>query len=303
MGVCSRCAWKTPRLPLSTTGACLCTRRCCCVCTTPHDRRARAAAFGVDFRALLYFRLLRRNVDDACAVVGGVAEAKGITSFLEELNNEVKERIYAEFNTLSCVYGESSESFVDDDYKFKPAVQDAFGLGGDESKTNGWGESGGAGAGDGGVDLLGGAPAAAAPAAAGGADMGLDLLGFMDGPAAAPAAPAWSLAPSPALAPADYQSKWMALQANGPVNVSVRRVPSEDEMKSAMAAANIACMASGDAGPVLKFFFFGHVRGRVAGVISNTGPVSLTLCGIFAGHLGKFPPDGNGDRQGELVRV
>ena len=157
---------------------------------------------------MLYFRLLRRGVDDAASVVTGGAETKGVATFLEEMNTELKDRVFAEFNTLSCVYGEPSEMFTDEEYAFGAGAEDPTGLlssAGDESKTsvNGWGDDAGAGA--------GASAPAPAPAAA---DAGLDLLGFFDSPAPAPApaaASSWALAPGAVLAPADYQNKWMSL--------------------------------------------------------------------------------------------
>jgi hypothetical protein len=42
------------------------------------------------------------------------AEPDSITEFYEDLNEEVKDRLFLEFNTLSIIYGKPSEKFLKD---------------------------------------------------------------------------------------------------------------------------------------------------------------------------------------------
>jgi len=167
---------------------------------------------AVHDRALLYYRLLRQNLDDAAAIVGA-GETTPIASFLEEMNDKVKDQVFAEFNTLSCVYGEPAETFISEDYKFAAPPVEAFDFSGSAKPEAEPAAAAGAGAGAGAAT---GAGAGGGAAAAGG-DGGMDLLGFdMFGAApapAAPAAPALSLLGGATIAPQEYQSKWLALSA------------------------------------------------------------------------------------------
>eukprot|EP01027_Heterolobosea_sp_BB2_P010595 GEZU01015533.1.p1 GENE.GEZU01015533.1~~GEZU01015533.1.p1 ORF type:complete len:180 (+),score=61.01 GEZU01015533.1:42-581(+) len=60
-------------------------------------------------RALLYYRMLTKNPDEAQRVIGSKKDL--IIHFSEE-ENEFQDRLFEEFNTLSVVFNEPSERFL-----------------------------------------------------------------------------------------------------------------------------------------------------------------------------------------------
>jgi len=61
-------------------------------------------------RALFYYRLLEHDVQEAQDIICGHKDR--ITTFVEETETEIKDRIFEEFNTLSVVYDQPSEKFI-----------------------------------------------------------------------------------------------------------------------------------------------------------------------------------------------
>lgn len=78
-----------------------------------------SASASVRDRALLYYRLLKANVGEASAVVGG-ERAPVASGFHDEQAPEVKRAIWDEFNTLSVVYGKPASQFVSNDHRIIP---------------------------------------------------------------------------------------------------------------------------------------------------------------------------------------
>ena len=64
---------------------------------------AEGVTAAVHDRALLYYRLLRTDVKQAAAVIGG--EAPPVETFTEDLRTPADEAVWREFNSLSVVYG------------------------------------------------------------------------------------------------------------------------------------------------------------------------------------------------------
>lgn len=60
-------------------------------------------------RALLYYRLLQYNVSIAERVVNPPKQA--VSVFADTQSNEIKDRIFDEFNSLSVVYQKVSQMF------------------------------------------------------------------------------------------------------------------------------------------------------------------------------------------------
>ena len=242
-------------------------------------------------RALLYFRLLRANVREAALVIGG--ERSAINEYAEEVAPEIRDKIFAEFNTLSVVYGKPSEEFISKDHLIAAPPLDAAAKGAQTvssaraadddrllTEDDGTAQSGGGGGGAPEVDLLGddllglGAPspapapqpasAAAASGFGGFGGFGSLLGGFGGGsaaapapaPAAAPSAPVVSILPASVLDPPSFQSKWGALAVSQQVQLRAQRVPSTDEVSSILKASGIQTIASGDTGLQLKFYVF-----------------------------------------------
>ena len=69
-----------------------------------------ASFTDVHDRAMLYYRLLQHDVNEASRVLGASAPVSG--SFVEEAPSELQDRIFEEFNTLAVIYGEPSERFI-----------------------------------------------------------------------------------------------------------------------------------------------------------------------------------------------
>jgi vesicle coat complex subunit len=251
---------------------------------------------GVRDRALLYYRLLRANVDTAKDVVGSGTEA--VKEFLRDTSASVREAVFAEFNSLSVVFGKPSVDFVpeshrpvsseDDDasdtavaasHVIKPAavshatkpvvhqpplapspVEDLFGPGGPAPAPA-------SGSPPPPTDDLGDlfGPVAAKPpprAAASGGDM-LDLFGAAPSPAPAPAT--LTLDASANLEPAAFQTKWGSAAA-GPnasfgINPSMVNGP---RITALVGGAHIKQVAFGDTGGGLRFFFYARPKDSAA---------------------------------------
>jgi vesicle coat complex subunit len=61
-------------------------------------------------RALLYYRLLEHDVKIAEQILTSKVDKVG--AFAEEVETELQEKLFAEFNTLAVVYGKPSEQFI-----------------------------------------------------------------------------------------------------------------------------------------------------------------------------------------------
>jgi hypothetical protein len=69
-----------------------------------------AADTDLKSRATFYYRLLKTDISLAEQVVNGDHER--ITEFFEDRNDETKERLFLEFNSLSVVYQKPSERYL-----------------------------------------------------------------------------------------------------------------------------------------------------------------------------------------------
>lgn len=251
-------------------------------------------------RALLYYRLLEQGPEEARSVICAPKEI--VEEFQEEMDAEVRDRIFEEFNTLSTVYQQPSSKFVHSKtpgagatYRMQPppntdvqasdAEPPSFG------QTNGFEEAHTPSPAlvDSGpppvpaadvADLLGGMdgppPAAAAPAPRRPAVqddlLGMDDLLGGDVVAAAPVAatPAFGLVHAAVMDPNLFQTRWQQLpQAAAVQRQCSQRVPSSTtEVEDALRAVGIAVIASGQGtdGPAdLKFYFYGKQASGPAG--------------------------------------
>eukprot|EP00884_Botryococcus_braunii_P006125 jgi/Botrbrau1/15513/Bobra.0225s0004.1 len=267
-------------------------------------------------RALLYTRLLQHSVEAAQRIISPPLPA--IISFSEEQSPEMRDRIFAEFNTLSVIYRAPASSFVqsgpdlaEEQYPPPPespgrsagAVDEGSSLldeaqradyGADDLLATSNGNSPGMGA-------PAGAPAAAAAAPA--VDLlGLDdLLGGPAPPAPLPTGPKLSLAPLPALAPAEFQGQWGMLPAAPrfthpltPAAVSVIEANKHQDFCRHLAASNIATMASGGQAPMYRFYFHAQEAGTgtrvlVEVIVNKTaGNASVTVKSSDVGLASSF---------------
>ena len=225
-----------------------------------------ASFTDVHDRAMLYYRLLQHDVNEASRVLGASAPVSG--SFVEEAPSELQDRIFEEFNTLAVIYGEPSERFISHERatnvrpvaapppeavaaaEAAPAAPAADDDDDDDSDDDD-------------------APAAAAPPVASSPTM--DLLGLMDDlPAVAPApvaaAPSLALAASaPALAPATFQQHWGSLPVAASWAAPCTQSAEPAALQERMGARHVRCMAFGGG----RFYFYGQTADLATTLIAE----------------------------------
>eukprot|EP00803_Ostreobium_quekettii_P007696 evm.model.scf_696.5 EVM.evm.TU.scf_696.5 scf_696:47608-59307(+) len=232
-------------------------------------------------RALLYYRLLSHNVSEAEKVIRPTLPT--VSDFAEEMSEEIRDKIFDEFNTLSVVYQKPAGTFVEvENVKYHedvleeelqeapaPPTENTNALLADQQQEADL------------LDLSAGTPAPPEPSKAAAQDRGLvdidDLLGDLStgglaqGPPAAPAAPEISLVPQAKLSPADFQTWWrqfpFAAQYSEPLTPSkVSAIPrnSHKDFCQHMKAANIQTMASGGDPSLYRYYFYAQQSGTNA---------------------------------------
>ena len=63
-------------------------------------------------RAVMYYKLLKHDIVTAEKIV--IGEFDKFSEFFEDKNEEIREKLFLEFNTLSVVYQKPSEKFLKD---------------------------------------------------------------------------------------------------------------------------------------------------------------------------------------------
>ena len=248
-------------------------------------------------RALLYYRLLQFDVHEAARVVNSAKKAAAaITSagsaaaldggrsllFAEQVDVELYEKIFKEFNSLSVVYHTPQERFVkapvydEEEEKKREAEEQAKA----EAETASASLTGGAKASSDGSaaaadaddilpsGALNASPAASPVAAAPAPSMDLlgDFMSSLDVSSApivgAPMAPLPTLSflAGQTLDKATYQAKWGSLPTSGSIELAIRSRPITPPIVEQLLAssANIITFASGAVGNMIKFFLFGR---------------------------------------------
>ncbi|GBG33090.1 AP-1 complex subunit beta-1 [Hondaea fermentalgiana] len=193
-------------------------------------------------RALLYYRLLRHDVQEARRCI--TCAKSPVVEFAEERLSGLKQQLFEEFNTLSILYDKPAEQFVDEKHLETTSIP----------------------------QLSFAAAAAANAAAAQAAQQNHaqsyddtaqayhgnddDLLGV--GGHASPSRQPWSLQANVTLDQETFQTKWEAADTAATLDLPLSSCPPADQVESLAAENRIYCMASGDLGHALKFFFFGR---------------------------------------------
>lgn len=225
-------------------------------------------------RALLYYRLLSNATDPSIVkeVVQTSTELsnRGADTFAEEnFDEDIREELMREFNSLSIVYGTTSENFIAQEFQVKFVKMP------EGHPLDGGGVDSGGSINDGGMNqlahqvqeasLLDGNTSVVAPAHVSAATRApeIDLLGFGTEPTPAPIqspAPAgFILDPNVTLSGEDYQSKWGNVpDADGHVRIVplTSQPPSTDDVEVQLGQASIKTMASGELPTELKFFLY-----------------------------------------------
>ena len=244
-------------------------------------------------RTMMYYRMLTTNPDKCKTIVTPVRDA--VQTFTEDEQDEVKQRIFKQFNTLSLVFGLPQEAFTDDQYITAEREEmdendDAGGLlggsGGDGGDGGGMMNNGTSDqmqqqpqdqqhvdSGNGMDDLLGfggdggggGSQAPPAPQSSGGSDD--DLLGMFAGNGGGGGSDGGSggsnfqLVANATLSQAEFQQAWMNPQATGCAYAfTVQLGPSPDlpSMEQLLRGHNIQTLASGVVNGNIKVYLFGQ---------------------------------------------
>ncbi len=260
-------------------------------------------------RALLYYRILTTDIQVARRVVvgdedgnrakegtGGGGRTAVAGDFAEERDvANVREKLYAEFNSLAILYGKPSAQFVSPCYQTKPpetsltpflmggsgmgmdhhngsnlldlnADDSLLPLGGDDGDSPpraGSSLAGRQGEGAGGVGASGGSSSSYAGPSVDLLDMGEMgvSLPVVDTPSATSAVatpPFLHLVEQFQMAPEAFQQLWAQLPEAGTFNVELAALPANGllALEEAFAVRHIACLASGDLPEMYKLFLY-----------------------------------------------
>ena len=201
---------------------------------------ADASYTDVHDRAMLYYRLLLGPTQRAEQILTKSAVVVG--AFVEEVESELQDKIFSEFNTLAVIYGAPSDRFIKG------------------SRTASLATAGGTAV-----------AAAAADAAAESSSeeeedddlasnvAAVDLLGLDDvlsSSSPETAAPALALSPAAAVDAPTFQQRWMASPQLDAWTVQAALSGGVDNLPKAMAPLHVKCMAFGNVGDQAKFYFY-----------------------------------------------
>lgn len=246
---------------------------------TPPTEGGKIVHVDVRDRALLYYRLLQYDVHEAARIVNSGRQAAATSAaahldggrsllFAEQVDLDLYEKIFREFNSLSVIYNTPQERFVAapvfDEEEEKKKEQEEIAK--QEAQSASAALTG---------EITEEQPAEAEEtttqvAAAATTKPPVDLLGDFMGqldvsstpstPVAAAAAPTLTLLPNQTLDKSTYQSKWSTLPVSGQLELLVRTRPITPPLIEQMlqAACNIITFASGAVGSNIKFFLFGR---------------------------------------------
>lgn len=249
------------------------------------EKGAECANQDVHDRALFYFRLLKRDINQAQQVVG--LQPPTTVTFSEQLGSELKDTLFREFNSLSALYNEPASVFVADDAAeeityydeedllYEEHVEESQNLldfAAEEATSSSSGAASAA------------APTPAAAAAAAPSPMSLlDDLASLSVEAPAPPAPAREeirLNASPSMDAGRFQQLWGSLANQDVFTVSPGGINVQD-LTSRMRSQGILTMASGGQEPMYKLYQYAQLEGSPSSVflvemIANTQAGTLT---------------------------
>ena len=219
---------------------------------------ADASYTDVHDRAMLYYRLLLGNTQRAEAVLTHSDSVKG--AFVEEVESELQDRIFEEFNTLSVIYGLPSDHFT------KPPVQVEDRSSVQHTTTER--TSNVHQAQDGHVDEKENDEQQQQQQAAQGTGGGIDLLGLDDVLDASSEQQVLeprniSLSPLASLDASSFQQKWASLPQADSWSVQAQCSVGIDELPQLFASLQVKCMAFGNVGEEAKFYFYAQETGGV----------------------------------------
>ncbi|XP_065890599.1 AP-4 complex subunit beta-1-like [Dysidea avara] len=193
-------------------------------------------------RAMLYYRLLKQDINEAKRIVCGNQR-----KFISTESNALQRRaLCSEFNTLAVMYGKSSEEFITQETPYifkKDTVMSPSGA--EVSFDSGRFVA---------VDIPDENSITSSTSA--GVAVG-NLLDSGELLAKEEVAPSILLNPNATLSPADFERKWLNMKISDEMKLELDAVPSPEELQQTMQLSNIITMASSPANqPVVKFFFY-----------------------------------------------
>jgi hypothetical protein len=188
----------------------------------------------------LYYRLLRLDVHEAARIINC---PKGtVESFVDPEEQDMRNSILLEFNSLCAIYGKPSAKFVRyvdlaEDKEEEEVVPEAEPqleqVQYEEEEQQAPAE----------IDLFGGAGIPAAPA-----------------PALAPTAPSLILDAAPTIDAATFQNGWGSFPMGVESTLSLGSSPQQATIEQAMSSRRILTMASGGQGGQFKFYFYARAE-------------------------------------------
>lgn len=199
-------------------------------------------------RALLYYRLLRHDVQEAKRCV--TCPKDPVAEFAEERLSGLKQQLFEEFNTLSILYDQPAEQFVDEKHLENSAMPTlgfaASAMASHQQQSQAQSYA---------INTQSSSHGAASD----------DLLGWNQGGANhdSNARQPWSLQGNVSLDQETFQAQWEANEAAANLDLYLSSCPSAEEIEKLASDNRIYCMASGDLGDALKFFFFGRDSNNV----------------------------------------
>jgi len=244
-------------------------------------------------RALLYYRLLRTAADpnEVKDIIATNTKMEATNFSEENFDGDIRDELMQEFNSLSIVYGTTSDNFIAEENQVKfvkmPAEHPLDGGHVSTAPINDYEQS---------VDNLAGgiqeislpvepapAPVPVAPAAPA---PEIDLLGFGTEPTPAPihepvSYSSFTLNPNFSLSGDEYQSNWSLVPDAESHVLSVplsSLPPSTGAVEGPLAQSSIKTMASGELPTELKFFLYAQDT-------SSDGSIILVQASIGKGSI------------------
>ncbi|EAN92339.1 putative beta-adaptin [Trypanosoma cruzi] len=219
-------------------------------------------------QALLYHRLLRQNLMAANKIIcGPMAEIK---YFVEEQNAALRDKLFEEFDTLSVVYYQTSDSFM------KPSA--AGGEEEDEEEDEDEEEQNDEehAVNEGMMSMASASREAQEP---NGMGFGWQrpVLGLMDS--------GFELSEDPSIEPHEFQRRWGALgeKATSTLQLQLQKVPDTETFEEGLEECGIITLASGAQGDAQKYYLYAQEEGddttyfMIELFLHKSGSVNITV--------------------------
>ncbi|KEG11747.1 Ap-4 complex subunit beta [Trypanosoma grayi] len=236
---------------------------------------------NVHDQALLYYRLLRQNLAAAAKVI--CTPKAEIKEFVEDQNAALRDKLFEEFNTLSVVYHQSSDNFMNPPAATNDDEDD------EEEEEEEGGEGGGndqAGEDRGDMDskrVHATAAVAAAAATTASHGDGEYAAANRQGAEQSLLHSGFELAEDASIEPQEFQSRWGAFGGATTLQLELRSVPDTAAFEEVLEDCGIITLASGAQGGAFKCYLYAQEEGDddtyflLELFLYSTGVVSVTV--------------------------